>query len=161
MPQLVTADRLRAALLYDPLSGIFTWRIKPNRRIRIGSKAGTLTRGRIHIRLDGQIHRAHRLAWLYVNGHWPKREIDHRNGNASDNRIDNLRDVTHAVNTQNQRRPHSRNITGGLLGVSTTRSGKQYRARIDNRHLGVFETPERAHQAYIAAKRNHHEGGML
>jgi len=160
--QALEAKRLRDVLNYDALTGVFTWRgqtTKNSRRI-----AGQVTgcpdnQGYLKIQIDGKSFRAHRLAWLYVHGEWPRGHIDHVNGNRSDNRIDNLRDTTREVNLQNQRKAVCTNKSG-LLGVSS--SGNRWRAsiRIDGikTHIGVFETPQMAHQAYVQAKRQHHAG---
>jgi hypothetical protein len=155
---MLTAEELRSWLAYNPLTGNFHWKRKPNRRIQIGQRAGTPWGGpgsRVQIRLLGKIYRAHRLAWLFVNGEWPDGEIDHIDGDPSNNRIYNLRDVSPQMNRQNQRRPHKGNRSG-FLGVS--KRGRKYRARIGQRFLGWYETPEEAHQAYVAAKRIYHGG---
>ena len=160
MKDAVTAARLREVLLYIPETGLFYWRYKPNRRICAGDEAGAMLRGRQQIKVDGCIYRSHRLAWLYVYGSMPENEIDHINGNPSDNRIINLRDVAHQHNVQNQRRPHSRNKLG-FLGVSRNSHGNGFRARINDEYLGTFRTPQEAQQEYIRAKRQKHYGSTL
>jgi hypothetical protein len=110
--------------------------------------------GYIRISVDNKNYKAHRLAWLYVNGEWPSHEIDHINGNRSDNRIDNLRDVPRAQNIQNQVKPHSNNKTG-YLGV-TKGPCNRFRAFIGvngkNVNLGRFDTAELASEFYQLAK---------
>jgi len=59
---------------------------------------------------------AHRVAWFLHHGAWPMGEIDHINGNAQDNRIANLRDVTHKENTRNMKRRSDN--TSGITGIS-------------------------------------------
>lgn len=156
----LTAARLRELLHYDPDTGVFTNRIKRSRKTVPGAVAGCLTVGRIAIRLDGVLHLAHRLAWLYMTGEWPKMEVDHRDGDASNNRWASLRDVPHQVNIQNQRRPRADNGTG-FLGVS--RRGDKFLAQIADKdggrpRIGEFATPEEAHAAYLEAKRRLHAG---
>ena len=116
------------------------------------------------IRVGGARHYAHRLAWLFATGEWPKETIDHINGDRGDNRIANLRDVPRRINCENQRKARSVNRVG-LLGVSRAtgnRPGKPYTAFIGVRGksvgLGYFPTAELAHEAYLAAKRRLHEG---
>src|SRR4051812_40825019 len=104
---MVTQERLKQVLVYSPESGLFT---------RRGRVAGTTYRGRINIFIDYRGYLAHRLAWLYVHGRWPIGDIDHIDGNASNNAISNLREVSRSVNMQNQRRARSDSRTG-LLGV--------------------------------------------
>lgn len=168
MKPLVSLQRLRQVLDYNPATGAFIWSETLSSRAPAGSRAGSLdSQGRIQIRIDGRAYRAHRLAWLLITGDWPTREIDHRNGACADNRFDNLRDVGHRVNLENQRRPKKTNALG-LLGVSPyqKRGGKRYfRARITvlgkAQTLGYFKTPEAAHAAYLSAKRAQHEGNTL
>ena len=157
MKTKLDAARLRDALDYDPDTGIFRWRISTNRRIVIGSIAGCLFRGVIQIKFDGGCYRAHRLARLHVYGHWPKQQIDHKNGNPADNRISNLRDVSAVVNRQNIHRPQRRNKLG-LLGVSVCSNSNKFRARVGHDYLGIFDTPQEAHSAYLRAKIERHEG---
>jgi hypothetical protein len=92
-----------------------------------------------------------------MTGEWPVSDVDHINGDPMDNSWRNLRQVSEHENLQNQRRPHSCNRCG-LLGVSKKPYGWQARIRIDgkSKHLGTFDTPEKAHAAYVAAKRLHH-----
>ena len=102
---------------------------------------------------------AHRLVWMVVHGEFPGDMIDHINGNPTDNRIENLRVVTHSVNMQNRRTARSTNKTG-LLGVSVSGSKFSAEIRIDGTQvcLGRFETAQMAHEAYVNAKRTHHIG---
>lgn len=133
---------------------MFTWRVGRRGKARVGSLAGCKDdEGYVYIRVDYRAYRAHRLAWLYMTGTFPVNVIDHIDGNPANNRIENLRDVTNAVNLQNQKRAQIDNKCG-LLGVYKHR--KRFRARItvDGKitNLGTFDTPELAHAAYLAAK---------
>lgn len=157
---MLNAERLRELLRYDPETGVFTWLVRTSTCIKVGDVAGTTdTLGYILIRVDGVRYKAHRLAFLWMTGEWPKDMIDHINGAKGDNRFANLRPATPAENRQNQRRAKSNSQTG-LLGVC--RHGKRFRAtiRIDGRyiHLGTFDTPDQAHETYLAAKRRLHSG---
>ena len=99
---VLTAERLRELLDYNPLTGQFSWRPLRPRGIQ---KAGTKdARGYWRICVDGVIYQAHRLAWLHVHGHWPIYEIDHRDRDPSNNRIANLRDVPKLLNARNKAR---------------------------------------------------------
>jgi hypothetical protein len=161
MKRELSAAQLRDALDYDPETGVFRWKIRPNLRIQVGKIAGTLCNGYVRIKLDDFCHAGHRLAWLHVYGAWPSKQMDHVNGVRSDNRIANLRDVPILINRQNQRRAHRRNRVG-LLGVSKSSQRRPgFRARIDHIHLGTYPTPEQAHAVYVSAKRIRHEGNTL
>ena len=138
-----TPAMLRELLDYSPDTGIFVWRVSIG-AARAGTVAGTSCRGYCRIMVFGKRYSAHRLAWLFVHGEWPKLQIDHINGKRSDNRIANLREATNAENGQNQ------------LGRGVSRSGKRWEARIrlggPQIRLGSFDTQEEAHAAYLAAK---------
>lgn len=163
--QTTFRDHLIEELDYDPATGVFTWRHK-KRGIRAGSVAGSVNeKGYVLITFSGRRYRAHRLAWLHHFGKWPEFDIDHINGNKSDNRIGNLRDIPHRTNLQNQVRACLGSKTG-LLGSSPdkARPGK-FVAQINKNgkviKLGRFDTPEQAHSAYLSAKRKMHAGCTL
>lgn len=161
----LSAERLRELLSYSPETGAFAWRVAASPRVSCGKPAGRQNkRGYIVITVDGKARYAHRLAWLYETGEWPKQQVDHINGNKSDNRLCNLRDISPAGNTQNQTRPQ-RGSTTGLLGVSKAKDRKKFRACIKVSSgtvcIGSFETAETAHTAYIEAKRMLHAGNTL
>lgn len=160
---MITATRLRELLAYDPATGLFTWAANHGTKCRAGEVAGSdHGKGYIQIQLDGRNYLAHRLAWLYVTGEWPSHGVDHKHGNRSDNRWDELRAATNSQNQQNLRKARSRSLTG-LLGVS--RNGKRWKSNITlngvQKHIGTFDTPEQAHAAYIEVKRQQHEHNML
>lgn len=157
--QELTADRLRELLIYDPETGFFNWRVRRG-RAQVGDRAGSPdARGYLQIQVDGTNHHAHRLAVIYQTRAWPEFTVDHKNGVVDDNRYTNLRDIPHRANVENQRACQSRNASG-LLGVSP--AGTRWRATLgvsgSQKHLGCFETPEDAHEAYVKAKRELHAG---
>lgn len=161
----LTAERLREVLVYDSLSGTFVWRIDRYQNIKAGRIAGNLNPvGYIGICIDYRLHLAHRLAWLYVYGIWPTNEIDHINGNRSDNRICNLREATAAQNRQNYKKANATNKTG-YLGVRTKNNGRTFEANIQvkgrTKYIGAFSTADAAHAAYLTAKRSFHEFNTL
>ena len=98
----VSAGLVRHLLRYDAKTGIFRWKNPMSNRVRKGAIAGWLKKGRRIITIDNKRFPASHVAWLYVYGEWPKMEVDHRNRDKLDNSIANLRDVTGAVNCQNQ-----------------------------------------------------------
>ena len=145
-------DDLKEILDYNSETGVFTWLKKVSKysNIKIGSVAGSSdVHGYYRIMVNGKIYKAHRLAWLYVYGEWPKNYIDHINGNPSDNRIENLRDVTRRQNQQNQKIHRQ----GHLVGVSYSKPHKKWKSQIAingrRKFLGLFETKEQAHEVYM------------
>mgnify|MGYP000037034139 CR=1 FL=1 len=157
---MLTQERLKELLHYDPDTGLFTWIKSTNTSIKINSVAGGKTsRGYIQIRADKKLYLAHRLAWLYFYGNFPESFLDHVNEKPSDNRISNLRLATHQENGHNKSTPHKNN-TSGFLGVTWQKLNKKWLAQIrlngKRKHLGLFNTPESAHKAYLEAKRELH-----
>jgi hypothetical protein len=122
--ELPSKALLRRFLRYDPLTGIFTWKVPRGGHARAGSKAGsTDNKGYVRLRLKGHQMLAHRVAWLLTHAELASdRVIDHINNDPSDNRLINLRLVTGQENLQN------RAIDGGVV-----RSGRKWRVH------GVFE----------------------
>lgn len=112
---MITADQLRAELSYDPETGVFRRAVARGGQ-DVGVEAGWLNaRGYVDINVAGKRYPAHRLAWLYVYGEWPKQTIDHINQQPTDNRLCNLRDVSQGENNRN--RGLMRNNTSGVKGV--------------------------------------------
>ena len=152
---MLTADRLRKLLKYNPVTGVFRWRVARRGRVDIGDVAGCIVpRGYRIIVINGKHRRANRLAWLYMTGKWPKLEINYLNHNASDTRWANLREMTP---TQRRRRARSTN-KHGVRGIWKTQTGR-YAAQIKKAgkktYIGTFDTIEEAGAAYAeVAKRS-------
>lgn len=147
---MLTAERLRSLLDYDPATGVFLWRVRRGPSALAGSIAGHIIAGGYRlIGVDGTEYYAHRLAWLYVHGAWPTGHIDHQNVTPGDDRISNLREATRSQNLAN--RPAQSNNTSGLKGVSFHKGAGRWRATIQHKYLGLFDTAEEAHAAYRAA----------
>lgn len=141
----LTATEVRAALIYDCDTGKFARR--GSGRV-VGSRH---SKGYVVISVFNLRIYAHRLAWLYVTGEWPAEQIDHINGDRSDNRFANIRLATQSENQSNMGAKKHNQI--GLKGV--TKVNRRYRAEIrkDKRryHLGYFNTAEEASDAYARA----------
>ena len=166
--QDLTSKEVRAVLDYNPETGFFTWRDRPNIRPSTnarqrGKRAGCNRRDTrrptdyLCIRINNRLYQAHRLAWLHHYGKWPPGEIDHANCNGLDNRVKNLRLATPTQNNANVKR--QRNNTSGFKGVSWNRPCRKWQThiRIDKRsvYLGLFEDAEEAHAAYRMAAIKH------
>lgn len=146
------------ALEYNLETGELFWKAARGSR-KAGSKAGVINgKGYLCVQLGGKSYLAHRLIWIMAYGIEPAEQIDHINGNKTDNRLCNLRNVTNRQNQYNQRKPRSDNQSG-YLGVS--RYGNRWMACIKingkTNHIGYYNTPEQASEAYKTAKRIHHE----
>jgi hypothetical protein len=159
----ITHESLLELISYDADVGHFEWRERPRKyfktdeawqrwnRDNAWTYAGVKVWSQyIFIWIKGQEYSAHRLAWLYVHGAWPKHHIDHINQNPSDNRIENLRDISPAENARNAR--GCAHTKSGIPGVSRRSSGKFYVSLTKDgvRHsVGTFKTPDEA----IAARK--------
>lgn len=151
----LTVDRLREILCYDPDTGVFTWNISVSRNNK-GAVAGAVTDRYVRIGIGNRLFQAHRLAWFYTYGVWPKHRIDHINRDKTDNRIGNLRDIDSFGNCQNTG-PSVRN-TSGHKGVCII--GGRARAMIHSKgrsiYLGMFDKIEDAVSAYAAGAAKYH-----
>lgn len=146
------AATLRAEVHYSPETGVFT-QLRANTRIKVGAQRGSVgPHGYLRVKIAGKDWYAHRLAFLYMTGNWPK-EVDHINGDKQDNRWCNLRDVSHQTNQYNHKAARADNKVG-LRGV--TKRWNRYRATVTHggvsRSVGCYDTAEEAHAAYLAAK---------
>lgn len=150
---MLTAERLRELLVYDPATGVFRW-LAGGAKHSAGDVAGCVKpdgkRFYRYIGIDYRVYVAHRLAWLYMTGAWPAGEIDHRDTDGTNNRWGNLRSATRSQNAAN--RGAQSNSFSGLKGAFRDRRGRwrssiQYGGR--RLHIGSFATPEEAHAAYL------------
>lgn len=153
MSRDLTQKYLKSILDYDPETGIFVWKIANSNRIKIGDTAGhSCSAGYLQLSIEGKHYYCHRLAWLYIYGKWPRKFIDHTNGNRCDNKINNLREANDSQNSMNQKKPIVN--TSGFKGVcfDEMRKKKKYYSQIKknqkNYFLGYFFTAEEAHEAY-------------
>ena len=146
----MTQEYLKSLLDYNPETGKFIWRVSKSNYAKSRSEAGWISNGYRIIRIDGKGYRAHRLAWLWYYGSWPEDQIDHINHNRDDNRIENLREVSHIENHKNQ--SLFCNNTSGHVGVHWYKTTKKWRAQIKANgkkiiSLGYFKEKEDAIKA--------------
>lgn len=139
----LTAEFVRSILDYDPVTGIFRWRFREGyppkwNNKHAGKPAGCSVRDYIQIRVSTETgcHPAHRLAWLYVHGRWPRDYIDHINGDPSDNRLENLRECSHMQNCFNRKKQS--NNASGHIGVFWRADIRKWRATITRNRKVVW-----------------------
>lgn len=168
---------MKSALSYDPSSGIITWNRREPSSFEDGlrmtkehkcavwnsrfenKEAGYIDQnGYVKIELNHKAYYGHRIAYFLMNGEMPPDEIDHIDGNRSNNAYANLRPATRCENARNVTK--RTDTSSEYKGVSLfKRNGKwkaQIRANGVNCCLGHFETEADAHSAYASAARIHH-----
>lgn len=154
---MITQKELKEKISYDQSTGEFSWLV--GRFVNV--VCGYINQdGYRKISINKREYCAHRLAWLYVYGEWPKDQIDHINNDPSDNRICNLREATFNQNMQNRR--IKKNHPTGYKGVGFNKRLQKYIARIvingKQKTIGFFNDPQLAHDAYVSfAKEIHKE----
>lgn len=150
----LTLDRLKEVLSYDPETGDFTWLVTRGRNAPAGTVASQSvnSQGYRHIHVDMKGYKAHRLAWFYIYGVWPKLSLDHINGVKHDNRITNLREATRQQNRLNSakwRTSHKKSKYPGVAYFNYNRY-EGWRAKFGKKDLGLFKVEEDAYAAYLA-----------
>ena len=159
---VISAQEVRDLFNYDSETGLMTRKLKRGKCF-VGDAVGSADmHGYLTVRVGVRSYKVHRIIWLHAYGHWPSGDVDHINGERSDNRLSNLRDVCRASNLQNQRKAKNNKSTG-VLGVYPDKARFCAKISINNKskHLGMFDTVEDAHAAYVAAKREMHPGCTL
>jgi hypothetical protein len=161
----ISIEGLRRRINYDPASGSLTWlplvvpavnsRAVSTWNARYAGTPALACRDKLGYRrgsIGGDMLLAHRAAWAIHHGRWPTHFLDHINGNPSDNRLVNLREVDALGNSRNVRLRH--NSTTGVVGVSIHSQTGQYWAQIgvggEVLYLGVYDDLPSA----AAARRN-------
>lgn len=151
---VLTQQRLKSLLHYDPVTGIWTWRVQ-RQQMAAGSVAGYVHKqsGRRLMSIDGKRYYAYRLAVLYMTGAWPANEVDHQNLNKADDAWSNIREATHSQNNANVKRRIDN--SSGYKGVSWHKRTRTWRADIcingRQKSLGHFASAKDAHDAYKVA----------
>lgn len=142
-----TQAQLRALLRYDANTGLWYHAVTRQYNALAGSVAGSInkTDGRWYLKVKGQRYSASRLAWFYMRGTWPKRNVEHWDGDQANNRWVNLRLATR---TQNQGNARPRVLLKGVTRVRTGKYTAQIQKKMRKLHLGTFDTAEEAHAAY-------------
>ncbi|WP_420140141.1 HNH endonuclease [Sphingomonas sp.] len=183
---LPPASVVRQLVRYDPETGEINWLLRApssfpvqNKKraadqynTRLGGKRADFKaseKGYRKVYIEGRQIMAHQAAWCYYYGDWPYSKLDHINGDASDNRICNLRKVTTTENARNAQR--SSINTSGQTGVHWCRTTGKWVARITSnyvkKHIGRYDNFEdavaarKAEEARLCFHENHGRDGPL
>lgn len=143
---MINQKELKELVNYDPETGIFT-HIKARRKVKVGCIAGTPhSCGYWRICLLGKNYLAHRLAWLYMTGEFPKYQMDHINHDRNDNRFSNICEATNQTNHMN--RPMQKNNKSGFVGVYFSNTYNKWVAELKlfgkKKYLGKYDCLEDA-----------------
>lgn len=157
---ILTVDRLKQLLSYDPETGVFMRLTTVGHRLA-GSIAGAVRpTGYIQIAVDNRIYLAHRLAWFYVHGRFPEGVIDHINHDRADNRLRNLRDVSVSDNRKNLSHINPKVGSSGHIGVRKCSRTDKWCAYISAdgvfHDLGRFDELADAIAARLASEPKYH-----
>ena len=171
----LTYERLRSVISYDPDSGIAIWLPRTPSMFKEGHHSadnscaswnarnagkiagGIAANGYYNISIDGERYQIHRVIFFYMTERWPIPICDHRDGDASNNKWNNLRETTQGKNTQNKSIQSNNKL--GIKWVNWDKQHRKYVAHIrtnsKNRHLGYFDCPAAAHLvAFIEADKH-------
>lgn len=142
---MITQDRLKHLLTYNPETGEFTRNIGVKGAAAGGVAGCVMRNGYIKITIDYKHYYAHRLSWFYVYGEFPESLIDHANGIKSDNRILNLRKASKSQNAFNSKTPVVN--SSGVKGVTFNKGAGKWMVQIrteSGKYHGLYETIEEA-----------------
>jgi len=155
---IITQERLKQLLHYDPETGWFTNLVQRNYNASVGARAGKFViHGRYRmIALDGIDYYEHHLAWLYIHGYLPS-QLDHKDGVGTYNAIDNLREADQSQNMCNAQMPVGES---GLRGAYLDKRRLTWYSKIQlggqTWNLGSFDSAEEANEAYLYASERLH-----
>lgn len=158
MKKKLTQEYLKEALTYNPDTGIFTWNERPENHFKTkragriintknrNKEAGYIKDGYLGIGIKNNKYKAHRLAFLYMEGYFPENQVDHIDRDPLNNKWNNLREVSNQCNSQNCKLFKSN--TSGVCGVYWSRPLNKWMAAImisgKSKYLGLFENFEDA-----------------
>lgn len=156
MEEKITQEKLKEVLDYNQDTGVFTWKYS-RRGAKKGAIAGGLCNGYVIITIFKKFYYAHRLAWLYMEGYFPKNiEIDHIDRIKNDNKWDNLRLASRQCNLRNTGNPATN--TSGVKGVGWHKHTMKWGAHIyingKVKYLGIYKDFKSAVQARFEAEQS-------
>jgi hypothetical protein len=162
--ELLDATLARVLFNYDS-NGYLVWNNPVNKTKKKGQRVGGRRkidgRQQVMLSLKGKSYcfLIYRIVWLLHNGKWPSKTIDHIDGDCTNDRIENLRDITQQDNNENRYIAASVSQTG-ILGVCPHKPSGKIRATISKdgkqQHLGLFTSVDQAEAAYLAKKKELH-----
>jgi len=139
-------ETLTSFLSYDPVSGHFRWKVSAGHR-KAGDIAGCKTAsGYWQLQFKKKNYAGHRLAWFYMTKQWPDNQVDHIDRNPLNNSWANLRQLTPSDNS------HNTKAVGFYFNTERNKYHAQICVKGKKYHVGYFDCPDLAREAYLAAK---------
>jgi hypothetical protein len=156
---MITQQRLHELFEYRD-DGNLIRKVSVQSNAKKGDVIGSVNNdGYLCVMVDRKPYRVHRLIFLYHHGYLTDGlQMDHIDGNRTNNRIENLREVTKSQNKMNSKL--AANNTSGVKGVYWHKRIQKWTSNIRlNRkhiHLGYYDTIEEAVAVVIAARNEYH-----
>jgi HNH endonuclease len=127
-------------------------------QILIGKRAGRINHAYRAVSVKGKEYMEHRIIFMFHHGYFPE-EVDHIDGNKTNNKIENLRPATHAENLRNQKLKSSN--TSGFKNVGWAKREERWRVRLTvsgkDKHIGYFKDRELADLVALEACNLYHK----
>ena len=133
--ETLTQEILKTYVHYDPDTGVFT-RVSKKKNIHGRVSGYRMKHGHTQVGIGKKLYLAHRLAWLYIHGKFPKTGLDHRDGDPTNNRLSNLRIAPPRENSWNMKKP--KNNKSGHKGVTWDITRNQWMAHVKKDGVRVF-----------------------
>lgn len=155
---MINQKEVEKILSYDPKTGFLFWQINSKSGVRVGDVAGSPdNNGYNIIRIGKKNYKAHRLAFLLMEGYMPENDIDHKDRDPSNNKWNNLREASKQCNARN-RKVRTGSVSG-ITGVTWYKRYKKWRSVImingKNIYLGQFNKKHDAAKARWGAEKKH------
>ena len=141
-----TTDQLKAMEdRFEVIGGKLISKVDYN-TLKVGREVGCEhSLGYREVKVLGRKFKAHQIVWFLCKGQWPKLPLDHINGDKSDNRPENLRELSHKQNTRSFASTHG---AIPFRGVTFKKSRGKFSARVcynyKEHHIGYYDTAEEA-----------------
>jgi len=124
---------------FDYVDGKLIWKNPRGTKVKPGDIAGCVSgSGYLHLKIEGKQYQNHRIIWLWHYGYFPENDLDHRDQDKTNNRIENLREVGQVCNSRNCGSP--KNNTSGVKGISYHKHRRKWYVHIEilyeQKHIG-------------------------
>ena len=136
--------------LFVHKKGKLYWKVDKSKTVKSGDLAGYLDRGYIRIMINYRFYLRSRLIWLWHYGYLPENRLDHINRIRDDDRIKNLREISHQCNLRNTGNP--KDNTSGVKGIYWYKQTKRWVVQIISKSVGYYKDFDEAVLARLAAE---------